>query len=276
MKTSSRYLVRLDGLTRRLWLLVAVGLLGSCVPIYAQHPFDPRQTSEVVFEVLSHPLTASLAPLFPLFKLIPLALGIWLWFKPASARRWFSLYAGLNLLLISVLQNSANTPSYGWVILSGNILLFGSVAALWLWESGRAGSDFSIRPPWRWTWALVPLVLLAFWFPVAPGSLRPAFTPSTLMANEAGLTGCMMLPFYTWFLLAVYPAVNPVLLRMSGLVGLVIAGFNLVTFFILKPQFAWLGILHLPLTVIALLALVLSFCLPRLQFVEPATPSGRV
>lgn len=276
MKTSSQTLARLDRLTRRAWLLIAIALLGSCVPVYAQQPFDPRLTSEVVFEVLSHPLTTYLRPFFPIFKLIPLALALWLWLKPAAASRWFSRYAGVNLLLIGVLQNSADTPSYGWVILTGNILLFGSVAGLWLWESRLQSSYFTVRPLWHRAWALLPLVLLAFWFPVAPGSLQPAFTINALLTNEAGLTGCMMLPFYTWFLLAIYPFVNPVLLRISGWVGVVIAVFNLATFFILKPQYAWLGILHLPLTVISVFALILSFRLPRLQTTEESPFAGKV
>lgn len=276
MKTSAQILIRLDHLTRRTWLLIALGLLGSCVPTYAQQPFDPRLTSEVVFEVLSHPLTALLQPLFPLFKIIPLALALLLWLKPVMGRRWFSVYAGANLLLISVLQNSAHTPTYGWVILTGNVLLFGSVAGLWLWEAGLQCNDFTVRPLWRWAWPLLPLVLLAFWFPVAPGSLQPAFTLDALLTNEAGLTGCMMLPFYTWFLLAVYPFVNPILLRISGLVGMVIAVFNLVTFFILKPQYAWLGVLHLPLTVISTIALIFSFRLPPLKITEDSPFAGKV
>lgn len=192
------------------------------------------------------------------------------------ASRWSSLYAGVNLLLISVLQNSAHTPSYGWIILTGNVLLFGSLAGLWLWESRLQWNDFTVRPAWRRAWSLLPLVFLAFWFPVAPGSLQPAFTLKALLANEAGLTGCMMLPFYTWFLLVIFPFVNPVLLRISGLVGVVIAIFNLATFFLLKPQYAWLGVLHLPLMVVSLLALILSLRLPRLQIVKADTFGDKV
>ncbi len=255
---------RLEKLTGRWWFLLII-LLISFLPLYTQKPYDPRQTSEVISTALANPLIYSLPALFPLFKLIPIALTVWLFFQPAKAQRWFALYAALNLFGVAFFQNSAITSQYGLVIISGNVILFGAIGAAWLAEAIKPRSDFSARPlPTRF-FILLPLMLLAFWMPIQTETMSLNPDPFLFFTNGAGLTGCMMLPVYTGLLVVFYPGVNRVLLRLSGFIGALIAFFNLMTHFVLVPANFWMGVLHLPLFFVSLTAFVLSLQKPPHQ-----------
>jgi len=265
MKTAKlRPTNRMEAVTSRWWFLLIVILI-SFFPLYSQQPYDPRQTSEVISAVLASPLIYSLPALFPLFKIIPLALTVWLLFEPIKARRWFALYAALNLFGIAFFQNSALTSQYGLVIITGNVILFGAIGAAWLAEAMNPRLIFSTRPLTTRALILVPLMLLAFWMPIQTETMRLNLNPALLFTNEAGLTGCMMLPLYTGMLVIAYPQVNRVLLRLSGFIGLLIAFFNLLTHFVFVPANFWMGVLHLPLFFISLTAFVLSLRKPTSQ-----------
>ncbi|MCX7976675.1 MAG: hypothetical protein N2646_06345 [Bellilinea sp.] len=263
-ETKSNPLRRLESLTSRWWFFLIIILL-SFMPLYSQRPYDPRNTSLVINAVLSQPLIYSLPAVFPLFKLLALGLTIWLLVQPQKAQRWFSLYAGLNLLGIAVFQNSAVTGSYGLVIITGNVILFGVIGIVWLVETIKPRSNFSARPLPLRAWFILPLMLFAFWMPIQVDSMLLNPDPRLFFLNEAGLTGCMMLPVYTGLLVIFYPNVNRVLLRLSGFIGLLIALFNLLTHFIMIPANFWMGVLHLPLFFISLIAFVLSLRKPTAQ-----------
>ncbi len=179
---------RIETITSRWWFLPILVLI-SFLPLFSQQPYDPRQTSEVISTVLATPLIYSLPALFPLFKIIPFGLTLWVLFQPIQAQRWFALYAGLNLLGIALFQNSAITRQYGLVIITGNVLLFGILGAVWLAEAIKPHSDFSTRPLSRRLYFLLPLMLLAFWMPIQTETMRLDPNPMLFFTNEAGLTG---------------------------------------------------------------------------------------
>lgn len=256
-ETTSNPSTRLERLTSRWWFFLVIILI-SFMPLYSQQPYDPRNTSLVINAVLSQPQIYTLPAVFPIFKIIPLGLTIWLLVQPQKAQRWFALYAGLNLLGIALFQNSAITTTYGLVIITGNVILFGVIGILWLVEAFKPCSDFSARPLPRRAWIILPLMLVAFWMPIQANSMLLNPDPKLFFINEAGLTGCMMLPVYTGLLVIFYPNVNRLLLRLSGFIGLLIALFNLLTHFIMIPANFWMGVLHLPLFFISLVAFVLS------------------
>ncbi len=248
---------RLERITRKWWFFLIIVLISFLSP-YAQKPYDPRQISLVINTVLSQPLIYSLPALFPLFKIIPLALIVWVFVQPVKAQRWFSLYAALILFTTAFFQNAAITDQYGFAVITGNVILFCVLGVAWLAEALRPRSDFSARPLPRRAFILFPLMFIAFWMPIQPDTLRLSFDPLLLFTNEAGLAFCMMLPVFTGVLVIFYPQVNLVLLRLSGFIGLLIALFNLLTHFVIIPANFWIGVLHLPLLLISLIAFILS------------------
>jgi len=70
--------------------------VGTFVSPIATRPFDPYQAGEVVLYVLSHSLVHSLAPFYPLFNIVALALLVFLCAWGNRVARVFALYVGLN------------------------------------------------------------------------------------------------------------------------------------------------------------------------------------
>ena len=70
--------------------------VGTFVSPIATRPFDPSQAGEVGLYVLNHSLVHSLAPFYPLFNIVALALLVFLCIWGNRVARVFALYAGLN------------------------------------------------------------------------------------------------------------------------------------------------------------------------------------
>jgi hypothetical protein len=251
------YAPLIDRLSQRWWFFLLV-LLAFFSPAYTSQPFSPAETPQLVIAVLSHPLAYAVPALFPLFKLIPLALIIGLIRWPARTSRWFYTWAGINLLVVAVFQDMAYTETYGFAVLVGNLLVYGLAGLLWIRAAfGPHGSalDLSKRLPiWRY-WVLVP-ALLAYVYPVsmASGIPLPNFAPLGLLANEAGLTFCMMMPVYLAVLNLAYPRADRTVMRISGFIGLFTGLLNVVEFFLIPVYGPWMATLHLPLLLISIYA----------------------
>lgn len=254
---------RMENITRRWWFYLLFVLV-SFIPAYTERPYFPWDTNKVIMEVLSNPVIYSFKSLYALFKLVPLILIVSLVLFKGKTTRPFYLWAGFNLLVTGIFQNMSRTPSYGFTVLPGNILMFVFLAVMWFvaaYKQPTDSLDLSLKAPrWRY-WVILPAIL-AFWFPMKIGSAGvpvPSFTISGLFANEAGLTFCMMMAVYNAVLVLAYPRVDIPMMRVSGVTGFVIALLNGIQF-LLSPQYGlWMAILHTPLLFISLNALLLSF-----------------
>jgi len=249
-------------LTRQWWLYLILLFL-FFLPSYSTLPLDPARTNELVLEVLSNPIAYSVPTIFPLFKLFPLILILWLVIHPNHViSRLFYGWAGVNLLLVAIFQDMATTPTYGFAVLVGNVVVLGVTAILWIIASfKKIGSELSLKqrlPGWRY-W-VVPFALLAFWYPVntAGGTPVPNFAATGIIANEAGLTFCMMLAVYLAVLTLAFPRVDLTDMRISGFVGFVVGLLNVVQFLTSPAYGLWMAVLHLPLVLISLFAFILS------------------
>ncbi len=248
-----------ESVTRRWWFYLIL-LAVFFIPIYAERGYDPQNTPKVVMEVLAHALVYSAAWSFPLFKLLPAVLLLPLVFGRVRFSRLFLGYAGINLLIMAIFQAIAKTPSYGWVVMPGNLVIFTLVGAAWIWSAVRGDPVVFKKQRW-WRYWVIPAALLAFWFPVDTSLATPGpdFSLAKLASNEAGLTLCMMLPVYLSALICCMPGANPVVLRVSAFAGLVTGLLNVTQFF-LNPGYGWwLGVVHLPLLLISAYALRLGF-----------------
>jgi hypothetical protein len=251
----------IDSLARRWWFFLLI-ILVFFFPAYTTHRFNPAETPQLVIEVLSHALAFTLPALFPFFKLVPLALITGLVLLPVRTSRWFYAWAGVNLLVVAVFQNMANTQTYGFAVLVGNLIVYGLTGLVWIRAAlGPNGNrlNLSLPLPW-WRYWVVPLALLAYWYPVSTSGAVPIpdFAPLGLVANEAGLTFCMMMPVYLAVLTLAYPEVDPTVLRISAFIGLFTGALNVAEFLLIPIYGPWMAILHLPLLLISLYAFALS------------------
>lgn len=251
---------RLDWLTHQWWFYLIVLVL-FFLPAYASTSFDPRETPELVKTVLPNSLVYTAVPpvVWPIFKIVPIALMVGVLWLGQRVGRWLALYAGVNFVLMAVLQNMAFTTTYGFAVITGNVVVYSMVALVWLWEAVVQESDWRVQyEPWARVW-VVPLAIFAFWMPVNPVTFGPAFNPWYLVANDAGLASCMMTPVYLALLLRYYPRVNMTTLRVTAFAGLVTGLLNVAMWFGPYQEFWWVGVVHLPLVLISLYAFALGW-----------------
>jgi hypothetical protein len=250
---------RLETITRKWWLYLLL-LVVFFIPSYSAVAVDPRETPLLIKAVMTQAIIYTYPAIWPWFKIAPalLVMAVVVWGNRAT--RAFDAYVAFTLVLFALLQNSAFTAQYGLAILTGNLLLYLIAATLWAWEAVAPRNDFTPRRRPLWQYWVVPLAVLAFWFPVntTGETVTPDFNPALLLTSEAGLTFCMMLPVYLTVLALFAPLINRPVARVTSFAGLVTGIMNLLQWFVFDPANWWMGILHLPLVSISLYVLVLS------------------
>jgi hypothetical protein len=253
-------------LTSRKWFYpVIYGALVvlSMLPPITEVAYDPRDTQDVIASILM----AALAPYqswgwaFHVATLALIALAI---VRPQVAGRVLAAAMGVNYLLISALQSNAMTEKYGLAVQTGALVATALLGMLWLWVAWRDGLHVSFAgiPVWRWT--LLPLALLVFWSPIGlEGSkVVPNLNPVLLLTSaDYGLAYCFATPVYLFLLILFYPRVDRFAFRVTAFNGLLYGLYNLTHWF--DPDRVWMGVMHVPLLVVSLVALFVSTRKPK-------------
>ncbi|MEN3186572.1 MAG: hypothetical protein ABDK94_08840 [Atribacterota bacterium] len=244
--------------TRTWWFYLFVVLIQFIPPYPVRGITSSQDYNRLVEEVLSHAFVFSLRSFYPVFKIVPLFLLFLLAFSPVS-KPFFLIFVALHYFLFAIFQNMALLPGQGFAMLTHNVVMMTLVGLSFLGEFFTRKTTFRFG---RFDWKrvlLVGMVIFAFWYPVDTVSWQPRFSIADVFTNVAGLTFCMMTPFYLMVLLFSYPEVNLVTLRVTGLMGTIIGGYNFFMNFMFDfSRFWWNGVLHLPLLLISSYALGLS------------------
>jgi hypothetical protein len=247
-------------LSSRKWfypLVYALLILISVLPPITQVPYDPRNTQDVIMNILM----SSILPYQSwgwLFHFATLALIVLTIVLPEIAGRVIATYFGLNYLIIAALQTNAVTEKYGFAIQTGALVASVLLGAIWLmvaWKN-KLQASFKEIPVWRWF--LLPLALLVFWSPIGMegNKIMPNFNPVLLLTSaDYGLTYCFMTPVFLYLLILFFPHVDTFAFRITAFNGLLYGLFNLTHWF--NPNMVWMGVMHIPLLVIPLVALLL-------------------
>ena len=249
--------LKLEAITRKWWLYLLLLLL-FFIPTYASRNYDPRQSVDLINQVLSAPLIFAVPVLMPISKIMTVVVILGLMIYGNRSRQIFNLYVTVMYLAIAIFQTTAITETYGLVVLSGNLALVLIVALVWAWEAVVKRNDFEIRKHPLWRWWVAPLAIMAFLSPVDTSTMTPDFSPARLLTNEAGLTFCMLTPVVLAVLTLFFPTVNPVVLRILSFVGILMGGVNMIVWFGMETWGWWMGVLHLPLVVLSTYAFVLA------------------
>jgi hypothetical protein len=244
-------------LTRWWWFYIVLLLL-FFLPMYTTAPFDQRATPLVIQQVLKDPLIYRSPLLMPLTKAVTALLLMAVFIFGNRARRVFNIYMTLIYFGLAMFQTSAITEDYGFVIISGNLVLVFVLALGWVVESLVERNDFSKRRIPFWKWWVAPLALLAYFAPVASDAIAPDFNLLGMLSNPACLTYCMLTPIAIAIMTLFHPTVDLPLLRLMSFVGIIFGLVNIITWFVISPEGWWMGILHLPLLLISVYGFVLS------------------
>jgi hypothetical protein len=247
-----------ERITRKWWFFGLFVLIQFTIPPYASKGYKfPDEWGDVIMHALRYAFIYSYSWLFPIFKIIPMILVIGIIVFRNKVTRLFNIYVALSYVLFAFGQSIAVTEKYGMAVCTINVIMFLIVAAFWAWDFKPAKI-----PIFRY-W-VVPLLLLAFWYPVDFRTAKPDLNPVHLLTNVAGVAFCMMTPVYVGLLTLYWPKVNQATLRVTSLVGLIIGLYNIYANFGINPGILWFnGVLHIPLLVISLYGLILSLKRPQ-------------
>lgn len=236
------------------WWFRALLLVLFTLPAITEFPYDPANTTVVIQAVLTEPFVMTFPELLPPAKLLLGVTVILPFLGVAQAGRLLLGYYTSILLVVSVLQNMAHTESWGFVWLLGNTVVQ-SVVVFWcVLDVAQHRSRLTILQPDR-LWLLVPMLLaLLMPYAVRDGAAVPAW--HTMVVNEAGVTYCMITPLILGTMLMFPAGADHRTLSVASFVGMIFGLINLVVWFGLASHSWWMGVLHLPLVVIAIFGLI--------------------
>ena len=255
----------MERITRRWWFFGLFVLMQFTIPPYASKGYKIEDWGNVIMHALGNAIVYKHSEIYPFFKVIPIILLVCIFVFRNKVARLFTIYVSISYMLFAIGQNIAITEKYGITICTINLVMFPLVAAFWAWEAVVLKTDYTFRRLPIWRYWVVPLAILAFWAPSGRGG-GPGFNPVLLFTNGAGLAFCMMTPVYVGLLTLYWPRVNLPAMRVTSLVGLLIALYNMYANFGINPARRWWnGVLHIPLLAISLYGLILSLKRPRTE-----------
>ncbi len=228
------------------------------LPIFTAIPSLPWERPLVVLEVILTSAALYTIWLRVLLHVVTLLLMVLLIRYGERVGRVVAFYFGLLFVFHAFTQNIAITPTYGFAVLTGNLVIIAIAGIFWFWEAYRPQSDYTFQRLPLWRYWVVPFVILAYWFPVGP-SLLPYFDPLLLLTSDFGVMFCPTAPLVIALLTLLYPRVNLRLLRVTSLVGFLIGCFNILSVFVMPGYTLWMLFLHTPLIFISFYGLILPW-----------------
>ncbi len=247
-------------------LIYVLITLSFFLPPITNVPFSQTETPEITVEVLKT-VSGTFSLLSPFFHVTTALLVVLIYRYGNRFGRVFDVHFAALFVFLAFANNIAFTESYGPVVLTGNMVPMIAVALFWIWEAYRPQNDFTPRRLPTWRYWVVPLAILAFWFPVAD-DLSPDFSPLLLLTSDYGIFFCPTTPVVLAILTLIYPNHNPSLLTVTSLVGLILGFFNAMTLFIVPEYTLWMLVLHLPLILISIYGLTMGRLVPSKPGVE--------
>jgi hypothetical protein len=244
------------------------------LPLYAQKPYPPQDTQDVIVNLLmvADVPYGAFAPIFHIATLLFAGLILW---QPGKWGRLTALYIGVNYLILIVTCTMGTTEKYGFVVMTGALVMYAILGIAWLTAAVRNKLQAAFRKPTILEWGLCLLALLAFWAPytIVQGAVQPYFNPLLLLTSpDYGMTFCFTTPVFLMGLILCYPSVPDFAFRITAINGLVYALFNLSHWF--DPERWWMGALHLPLLLISLYAILYPWIYSSSKVGQAAIVSG--
>ena len=255
MKTQKSYEI-LERITRKWWLYLLLFAILFFVPPYSSTSgfIMNEKTSEFITEILTQSLKPY-KPFMPILHIIVILLIAILLIYGHRIGKFFTVFVGINYLLIAFLQNTAITEKYGLGIITVNIIWFSIIGLLWLWDLKLRKTDYTFNRQPFWKYWVVPLAVLAFWSPDKPWDFNPIY----LLTSDSPLAFCLMTPIYLSIFYFLRPRINLPALRITSFIGTILGIFNIgIGFIIGNNEGLYHGFIHVPLLVLSLCCFILS------------------
>jgi len=247
-----------DKLANKWWFFLILIII-FFIPSFSTKPIvNPQEISLLIIEVLKNSLILNFPVIFPFIKIIMILFIIGIIIFKNKISRLFILFLALLFLIVAIFQNMAFTVSYGFSILTGNIIIQIISSLFLFYEFIINKNDFAYNKQFIWKYWVIPFALFAFWMPMDKNA-QPDFNFLYLFNNESLLTYCMLTPVVLSIFSISFPNINRAVLRALSYIGFLYGVTNMLTWFVFNNEMWWLGVLHIPLFAISIYTFVLSF-----------------
>lgn len=222
---------------------------------------DTQQITGLIQSVLMQPWSESVPALLPVAKLALLAVAIAGVAGIGPYPKVVLGYYATILAIVAIFQNTATLPG-GVAILVGNTVAQLLVAVVCVLGLRHTAAAAPLRRERFW---LLPFMLWAWLYPFAlsEGIVLPGGWTGVL-ANGAGLTYCMITPVIAGTMALRSAAYGRTTRAIVGWLGTIYGLLNMMTWFVTNPASWWMGILHVPLLVVAAFLTITSWREPRI------------
>ena len=239
-------------------IIFFIFLVISFLPPITQKPYPPEDTQQVIIDLLM----VAIKPFEVfgiLFHIVTIILIGWIIVGSIASGRLLFTFMGVNFIFIALVQSFGTTKTYGNVIHTGGLVAFTLLGIFWIWVGVKGGTEPLLADiQWRHMFFL-PFAVLSFWAPYQfkANVVLPDFNPTLLLTSpDYGLTFCFTTPVFLYLLFILFPKVNIPVYRITAFNGLLYALYNIAHWF--NPDTRWMGVLHLPLLVLSIAALIQS------------------
>jgi len=237
-------------LSKKWWFYLLL-VIFFFIPIYTTTGYDPRNINIVILDLLkSSSETYKVAA--PFFHIVTIIIIILLIIFKNKIRQIFNIYVCISFFFFAFAQGVFFTDKYGLAIMGSYVIIFSIIGIYWIWEIIIKQNDFMLPKIPFWKYWVVPFAIFSFWSPV-----ELEFKPIYLLTSDYGTTFCFTVPVILAILSLYHPKVNIAVLRVTSFVGLFVGILNMVYIFL--DGILWLVILHIPLFIISLYCLILSY-----------------
>lgn len=240
--------------------LVLLAVLFAVPSVQGGALVETQRITEIIHSVLMQPWSESVPALLPVAKLTLLGVAIAGVVGVGPYPKVVLGYYAALLAIIAMFQNTATLPG-GVAILVGNVVAQLIVAVVCVRGLGQTLAAAPLRRERLW---LVPFMLWAWLYPFAldAGKVVPGGWIGVL-GNAAGLTYCMVTPVIAGTMALRSAAYGRTTRAIVGWLGSIYGLLNMVTWFVTDPESWWMGMLHVPLLVIAAFLTVTTWREPR-------------
>ena len=132
---------------KRRWLYPVIYVLFfviSMLPAYAEKPFAPQDTQDVIINLLMVAMRPyeAFAPIFHIATIVIIVLIV-VWRDRMG--RVLAAYMGLNYLVIALVQTMGATEKYGFVVHTGGLIAYVILGIAWIAAAIRAELEPSFK-----------------------------------------------------------------------------------------------------------------------------------
>ncbi len=246
---------KLKYISGKWWFFLILLVSQSLLLPFASRNFKMENIHDIIYVTLQNAFQLRIGDYNIYFQVLSFVMIALLILFKNRMQLVFNIYVAVSYLAFTFIQNIAFTEKYGISIITVNVVMFLSVACVWIFEIFQLQNDYSFSNfKWKYSWMIV-LSLFAFLCPLSPSGLD--FNLLHFFNRNSATAFCLTTPLFLTIMTLNAPKINVITYRITAIMGVIIGLYNMLSF--LSPNTAFIGLIHVPLLLVSLYCAVFSY-----------------